>query len=483
MKRSPLLALAASLFSGCDRPPVPMEKPRAVIVLMLDTVRADRLSAYGYGRETTPNLKALAARGTLFEEAQSAASWTVPAVASVFTGLFPSEHGAIIEGAKRISEGQQPTYYGFTEELATLPQSLQGLGYRSYARIANPLLALPCFRKGFEAFVVGPGGAEGLVDSAIRRLNVVGEDPFFFYLHFMDAHVPLEPPDELLMRFLPEGVDLERAREARTWSEHKRVEDLEEAGFRDFRAWKVDFYDASLAHMDAQIGRLFDDLEQRGILEDTLIVVLADHGEEFWDHAEIQRECYDVAEKDYVGCCHGHSMFQELLRVPLIFAGPNVAVGKRIEERVRAIDIGATIYQLAGGSPADSGSDARQLGESVSLVPLMRGARPRIQEFLSESITRGNELKAIVDGDGFKLIRATNEAERDLLFDLRSDPLEQVDLLAAEPERAEQLRAVLDARVRGMASRRKRGAVAGADQEQALKDLGYAGGGGPEEDD
>jgi len=445
---------------------------------MLDTVRADRLTPYGYERDTTPHLDALARRGVLFEEAQSSASWTVPSVASVFTGLFPSEHGAIIEGAGPMAEIENPTYYGFSDELPTLPVRLGELGYRGYARIANPLVGLPCFARGFDAaggFVTDrgkAGHAKAVVDAALERLDAVGDEPFFFYLHFMDAHHPLEPPRSILEAFLSEGNTLEGSRQAETWGPYKKAGELEEEAFQSYRLAKRDLYDASLYFMDAQIGRLFAALEERGILEDTLVVVTADHGEEFWDHPHLQRECYDTTIKDYVGCCHGHSMFQELLRVPLIFAGPGVEAGERIEERVRVLDLGATILELVEGP---RGPERAGLGESVSLVPLMRGGEPPVQQFLSESITRGNELKAIIDGEGYKLIRAVHEDEKDLLFALERDPLERENLLDSHAERAESLRRVLELRVEGMAGRQKRGAAAGSDQEEQLKSLGYVG--------
>jgi arylsulfatase A-like enzyme len=466
----PILALAAAvLFAACGQT---REKPHGVVFLMLDTVRADRLSAYGYDRPTTPNLEALARRGTLFEQPQSASSWTVPAVASVLTGLLPTEHGAIIEGGGPAHDFPAPTYFGFHKDLPSLPRQMRASGYRTFGRIANILMGLDCFRAGFDRVVVGDADAARVVDWAVERLDEVGDDPFFFYLHFMDTHVPLEPPDECLALFLPDGTNPDAGTEASTWSEYKKVEDLESGSFRDFRARKRDFYDASLAYLDREIGRLFGELESRGILDDTLIVVTADHGEEFWDHAEIQRECYDTSIKEYVGCSHGHTMFQELLRVPLILAGPSVKAGFRVEERVRVLDIGATLFELMEGP---RGPQRAGLGESVSLVSVMRGGRPKVERFLSESITRGHELKSVVDADGYKLIRAMHDSERDLLFHLGEDPGEVEDLLAREPERGKQLRELLDARVQFMGARRKRGAAAGEEGTKALKDLGYTG--------
>lgn len=466
----PFLALAAAvLFAACSQA---REKPHGVVFLMLDTVRADRLSAYGYDRPTTPNLEALARRGTLFEEPQSASSWTVPAVASVFTGLLPSEHGAIIEGGGPGHDFPAATYFGFHEDLPSLPEQMRASGYRTYGRIANVLVGLDCFRSGFDRFKVGYAQAARLVDWAVERLDEVGDDRFFIYLHFMDTHVPLTPPDECLALFLPDGTSQDAATEASTWSEYKKAEDLDSGSFRDFRALKRDFYDASLAYLDRELGRLFKELERRGILDDTLIVVTADHGEEFWDHPEIQRECYDTAIKEYVGCSHGHTMFQELLRVPLILAGPNVKAGCRVEERVRVLDIGATLFELMEGS---RGPQRAGLGEAVSFASVMRGGQPKVGQFLSESITRGHELKSVVDADGYKLIRATHDSERDLLFHLGEDPGELEDLLAREPERGERLRKLLDTRVQFMNARRKRGATAGEEGTKALKELGYAG--------
>ena len=158
--------------------------------------------------------------------------------------------------------------------------------------------------------------------------------------------------------------------------------------------------------------------------------------------------------------------------MPLILAGPGVAIGERIEERVRVMDVGASIIELVEGP---RGPERVGLGESVSLVPLMRGGEPPVQQFLSESITRGNELKAIVDGEGYKLIRAVHGDEQDLLFALSRDPLERENLIESHAARAERLRRVLELRVARMANKQKRGAAAGADQEEHLKSLGYVG--------
>jgi arylsulfatase A-like enzyme len=452
-------------------------RPHGIVMLVLDTVRADRLTPYDAALATTPTLAALAARGATFEQAQSAAPWTVPSVASLWTGLLPSEHGAgvIAEGRRSF---ERLALQSFDPAHATLPQRLGDLGYKTYARIANELLDMDCFTAGFDAVEFGHDAADGLVDWAEARLPALAREPFFLYLHFMDAHVPLDPDDETVERFLPfaerrDALRLTR-RDAQRWGSFRRAASLGPE-FDEFRVHKEAMYAAALWEMDAEIARLLAVLERAGLLADTLIVVTSDHGEELWDHWALQQEAYQIAPKEAFGTGHGHTLFEELLRVPLIVAGPGVTQGLRIDTRVHLADLGATVLELAAAGSAPG------LGGGASFADLLEGRALPPRSLYSEGLANGYEKRALVDPDGFKLIRATHPGERDLLFDLTNDPREARDLLAEHPERAAELRAQIDALAEALAERRLEGGGLEELDLDALKHLGYIDDGDEEE--
>lgn len=465
-----LLAAALAACTDANEPSPAPPRPRGIVLLLLDTVRVDRLSVHDPARATTPALAALAARGAVFEAVQSPAPWTVPALASLWTGLAPTVHRAGLEGEEARSFDPL-AIHGFDAGLATLPGRLAALGYRTHARIANELLGMECFTAGFDEAEVGRASADELVTWVEERLPELQREPFFLYLHFMDAHVPLAPADELVQRFLPAGFAREALppahRDARYWGKFKKAAQLG-PHFADFRVLKEATYDAALRQLDAGIARLLGLLERADLLADTLVVVTADHGEELWDHWALEGEAYAADTKLALGTGHGHTLFQELLRVPLIVAGPGVSAGQRIGTRLQLADLGATVLELAGAGRAP------ELGDGASFAALLRGEALAERSLYSEGLAYGYELRALVDPSGFKLIRATHPGERELLFDLASDPGETRDLLAEEPERAAVLRRALDAHAAELARRRHpRGERLQAADLGELEDLGY----------
>ncbi|MFO0982894.1 MAG: sulfatase [Planctomycetota bacterium] len=458
------------------------EAPPSILFLLLDTVRADHVSCYGYQRPTTPRIDALAAHGTRFAQAQAMAPWTIPSVASLWTGVQPSVHSAGIPA--RIKRFQDETSFrGFKQDaLATLPMRLAQQGYRNYAVIANPLLTNECYTSGFvkDRCVVERKSAEAVVDQALSWLpELEGGAPFFLYVHFMDAHQPIEPPPRYRDLFPTDGEDRGRlagAPEQQThgrfaeWGGYYLPERMHGAKFDAFRASKVAVYDGALRYMDDQIGRLLDALQSRHLLDRTIVVVTADHGEEMWDHVRLQTELYDVKLRPHVGIGHGHTQFQELLSVPLVVAGPQLPVAV-VAPRVSLPDIGATLLDLATGD-----ADVR-FGLSSSLVELMIGADRAGRTVVSEETSFGYEVKALVDERGMKLIAAIDPSEHDALFDLNADPGETRNLLASQPAAADRLRGMLRARLdRARQLRLDPGAFSSVPKSE-LNKLGYIGAG------
>jgi arylsulfatase A-like enzyme len=468
-----VLALAATAaWQACSSGSPSGRACHNVVLVVLDTVRADRLSCYGNSRPTTPAIDALARTGVRFERVQAAAPWTIPSMASIWTGVLPSTHGAGLLVEPKVFDGKG-SFRGFDETaLATLPQLLAQRGYHNAAFIANPLLrGMPCFLGAFErkhlrvAFVK----AETAVDEAIAWLPRLGENqPFFLLLQLMDAHQPLDPPKRYRDLFATDGAPRDDQVYA-AWSNLTRPEHMRSERIPGFRETRMAVYDGALRYMDDQLARLLEELERRDLRDDTLIVVMADHGEEFWDHGVEQTELYDCGVRVTTGIGHGQTQFQELLSVPLVFAGPGIVPGE-VATRVSLLDLGATLLDVACGEPG------AVLGDGRSFGALLRGEDAPGRAAVSEETSFGYELKALVQPDGLKYVLAHKEGERSSLYDLGQDPGERHDLSAERPDDAARMRTELTAIVD--AARRKRagpGAVTEGNLEE-LEALGYAGG-------
>ena len=390
--------------------------PTSVVVITIDTIRADRLSAYGFGSASQPALDRLAREGVVFEQAISVAPLTLPAHTSLFTGLFPPGH----EVRDNVSP---PAHAG----LVTLAELLREQGYRTGAFTGSTVLAADRgLAQGFERYTDSERSArrsdwqrglqrraDAVVADAIDWLDADAGSRFFLWTHFYDPHRPYDPPEP-------------------------------------YRSEYVDPYLGEIAFVDSQVARLLEALDRRGRLASTFVVVAGDHGESLGDHGE----------RD-----HGIFVYDAVLRVPLIIAGPGLAPA-RVATTVRLVDVMPTVLDLVGRPiPAMDG---------ISLVDLMRG-RPRGpgRDVYAESFYPRRlgwaPLRTLRD-DRFKLI----DAPRPELYDLSRDPFEQRNVLAQHPMVAAALRARLNAvGVSPAASR----STAGFDPQvqERLSSLGYVG--------
>jgi arylsulfatase A-like enzyme len=324
-----LLAVAAALSCGGERP-VP---PGDVLLVVLDTVRADHVSSYGYPRETTPNLDRLAAEGERFDEAWAQSPWTLPAMATILTGLPPHRHGA------GWSAG---SLFGIVPDARTLAARLSAAGYRT-AAFVNVVWCSPelsSLDRGFGRYDFrtsdetnrGHRDARETTDAATSWLRELGDEPFFLVVHYFDPHLTYDPPEPYDTMFEPDAgprvprgfgsaTEVFRLRDGRIQLDRRRRESL------------IARYDGELRHTDEQFGRLREELERIGRWDETLVVVVSDHGEEFWDHG---------------GFAHGHSHHRELLRVPLILRRPGGPAAVVRGGRVRQLDIAPTVLDFAG---------------------------------------------------------------------------------------------------------------------------------------
>jgi arylsulfatase A-like enzyme len=393
-----------------------------VLILTLDTTRADRLGAYGFGGADTPNIDGVAGAGVLFEQAESTATVTLPAHSSLFTGRFPFQHGVRDNGSVL-----NPT------EL-TLAQVLQARGFRTAAFPAAYVLdAQWGLTRGFELYdgtfdaregeVLPPRrlrrSADQTVDRALTWLDTMSDSRFFAWLHFYDAHTPYDPPDG--------------------------------------RANGATGYQGAIAFMDLQIGRVEAFLAARHLLDRTVVVLVGDHGESLGEHGERT---------------HGLFVYEGVTRVPLIIRAPSARMrGRRIADVVRSVDVMPTVLDLLGipvpSSVAGTSLAARMAGAAgaTELDSYSETMYPRYHFGWSE-------LRAIRAGD-FKLIAAP----RPELYDLRNDPGEEHNLYHSRPALAATLAARLRAREQDGSRAAASAPTIDADALARLSALGYVGGG------
>jgi choline-sulfatase len=413
-----VVGLAAWKWRASQAP----SRPNLVLVT-IDTLRADHVGAYGSTLARTPALDGLAARGARFVHAQSAVPLTAPSHATILTGLYPPAHGV-----------RDNIVFTLDPRHRTLATLLRAQGYRTGAFVgAYPVAAAFGFRQGFDAFsedfkespIPGAGAqrpASEVVDAALGWLTQRTEAPFFAWVHLYDPHAPYDPPE-------PYRTSL--------------------AGHP---------YDGEIAFADAQLGRLFDWLRSSGREKDTVVAVLSDHGESLGEHGEVT---------------HAVLAYEATLHVPLVLAGPGVPPGTTVDARVTTVDVAPTLMRLLALEPP-----AAMIGRD--LRPALRGERLRPEPLYAESLfgrlnCRWAALRTWTEGD-WKLI----EGSRTELFDLAGDPAEARDRSGDEGPRVERMRGALRAAMARMApgGDRARTAVITPEQDAMLKSLGYVGGSG-----
>ena len=262
-----------------------------IIILLLDCVRADHLGCYGYHRDTTPHIDALAAQGTKFNKAISQAPWTLPSVVSLLSGCYPHRHGAGFTSREgRYLKRNHKDLQMPSSSISLLPELLRQNNYQTWGFSTNLYADNRSLgKRGFDEFKFQlKAPAEKVVDYGINKILSVknSKRPFFLYLHFMDAHHPIQPPGKYY-NFFPcsDGKNNEKRHE---WWEFKKREEQHGTSFENYREHKISLYDGSIRYMDEEIGRLITELAGSTLANDTIVVVLADHGDEFWDHADFQ---------------------------------------------------------------------------------------------------------------------------------------------------------------------------------------------------
>ncbi len=449
--RTPFLLLLAALVAACPRAPA---RPN-VLVLAVDTLRADRLGCQGNPRGLTPNLDRLAGGGVRFARAHAHAPWTLPSFATILSGELPPQHGA---------GGYADHYTGLRSEITTWPECFERAGYDTAAVVNVDFLSTPFgLTQGFatldERFTLDNArarDAHATTEAALDFLRRPRASPFLLFVHYFDPHAEYRPPQPWRERFAdprdahePNLVfgSREQVVAWRTGQSAAAPEDVA-------RAEKL--YDGEVAYVDDEIGRLCAALRTLPGGENTLIVLVADHGEEFLEHGSVE---------------HGHSLHEELLHVPLLLSWPG-HLEPRVEERpVGLVALARTLCRLCGVDP-DPGFAELDLFEE-----------PRGRDADAAGFSYGNfwgaPWEALRSGDrAWMRIPQSAGASLVRFYDTSADPREQHDLSAERSAEAAGFAERVEAlRQRARTEGWRAGPPARLSEEtlQRLRDTGYAG--------
>lgn len=427
--RPALLSFSVLLTAACS-PEVPAPRPN-IVIIAVDTLRADRLPFYGAQHNTAPFLNDLADRSLVFENAWSTSSWTLPATVSSMTSVYPFQHGVNdLEGLEVGPDEQPVPVNSIPEELQTLAEQLSVEGYRTYGVVSNVLVGEAIgFDRGFDRFVQLPDEDADQVNEVVDgwRAEILAEEPYFLYLHYFDPHDPFHAREP--------WFDVARTEEMSNWPTDLRLEgagvaddldwiltklkpqpeflggrsaaDLSAREIRDLLTYIQAAYDSEISFVDSRIEQVFESLG----LEDAVVVFLADHGEEFYEHGDLT---------------HGWNLYGETVRVPLLLHLPGAeASPRRVGSHVSTLDVVPTLREILNLPPLDQTEGQSLLTQSprAAVVAVLEG---KAGENLPE-----DDFLSIVEGDFRLIVRADRDAE---LYDLSTDRAETNNIAESHPE-------------------------------------------------
>ncbi len=446
------------------------ETPNVVLIVM-DTLRADELSCYGHAGGSSPHLDALAARGVLYEHACATSSWTWPSTSSILTGLAPEAHGVVDDDACFLDDG-----------LVTVAEALEREDYVTAAFACNPLLdPVKNFDQGFETYDYSREfrKGDGVLPDIRAWIESHADTRFLLYLHFVDTHEPVAPEAQDLARVgvsatppagCPDRPTVEY-RPALLRSEGLTPDGESNADLvvpPEHQRWIREMYSAEVSTADRSVGSVIDLVAKLGLEKKTIVAFTSDHGEELFDHG-------------FLG--HDHSLHQELVRVPLILAGPGIPRGIRTATPVSNANLAWTLARSGGGnlSTAEARIDLRA-PDRIEKRKVFFSTEHGWWWNVNRITILGLEdwpwvLHSIPTGLAWGVAKGTDPGEGQFrLYDLENDPHERVDLSKQRPEIVEALRQVLSEHTRmSTAAKTGRSRGAGDATKAFLKRFGYAG--------
>ena len=456
-------------LGGCGR----AQKPN-VVLIVLDTLRGDRLSCMGYPRPTTPRIDALAAQGTLYTRAFTTCFWTLPSHASLFSGLHPIQAGATSETLH------------MPEDVVSVAEVLDDAGYRTVGFTCNSWVSKERgFAQGFREFVEmwrseNQAGGETIERSletiAVDKIESwiasasSGDEPFFLFTNLNGVHLPYRPAAAYASQFLRVGSDMERVRELANitsgWSHLVGETPLSEADYEILN----DLYDGEVAWADALVGRVVDALSRAGVLDDTVVIVTSDHGEHLGEGGRID---------------HMSTMYDPALHIPLVIRYPRAfAPGSRVDGLVSLVDIAPTVVDLCGATDkapamhAETASLASERRAPLEFI-LAGNERPMTGIKLLQTKYPGYDWQAIdyrmrcLRAPAHKLVWNENRSVE--LYNLARDPAEANNLAESQADMQRQMMAVLAKAYEKMGSTKEHFMFESTDREalELLRSLGY----------
>jgi choline-sulfatase len=406
-------------LGSCNSGSTPSPRRLNLILVTIDTLRADRLGCYGYSKVETPNLDKIARQGVLFENAVAQAPITAPSHASMMTGLYPNVHKVRNTGG-----------FVLPPSASTLARTLQEQGWDTAAFIGSSVLKKRFgLNQGFAVYddempTHASGSAqeeperraEEVVDRAVKWLDAQSGKPFFLWVHVYDPHIPYDPPAPFREKYLDRP------------------------------------YDGEIAYTDQQLGRLFEAIARKSRPENTLTAVLSDHGESLAEHGEYT---------------HGVFLYDATLRIAFLMAGPGIPAGLRVKQQARTIDLLPTVLDLMGGKTPPG-------VQGTTLTPAFHGKEVATAysyaETLFPKLNMGWAEMRGMRTNRWKYIRAPKPE----LYDLVQDPAETTNVIASHAPEAQEL----DAKLKTVSATTEKVAPAAMDPRtlQQLKSLGYLGG-------
>ncbi len=441
---APAHAAAPAAHPSPPSHPAGARRPN-VFLIVIDTLRADHLSAYGYDKKTSPHIDALAAQGTLYEEAISAAPWTLPSHASLFTGLYVRDHHT--SSAHLVLD---PSYDTLAERLARAGYHTGGFSNNVWT---NPDSGL---EQGFQTFEelwrLQKSRTEGISDDdpatdmgaaktdqdVLSWIDGLKDDkPFFVFINFFEPHLPYRPTKPFDDDFLPPGTPPALVQRMRSFYSPREYGYILNVPWMKVSAGELEvlrgLYDGEIAYVDSKIGELVDGLRARGLADDTVLVITSDHGEH-------------LGENHMLG--HKLSVYEPLLHVPLVVWGPgHIPAGQRIAGQVQSFDLFGTILDLAG---VDRGKASKLPGAEAApeTYTFSELAYPQIfldvihKQISGWDTSRFARALTTVRGSRYKLISGSDGSEE--LYDLQADPHETKNLAGSEPKELGRLERVLE---------------------------------------